>query len=202
MKALPFYKREIDHLQFYILFQQETICLSGIFALNQYINVLVATIVPEKRNTLRLFGTVLCSHFPLFNILSRNFWLLLSGARFYGKVHIDGSGAFIRIANDVNNNIIMKRTLKNNQSQEEAEGKIKKKKKKMNDPKISLTRRWLPNLLPILPAASIPITILTYNILAQSNISHTMQLYPDPKHLDWARRLPMIKAYTRWYEDE
>ena len=65
--------------------------------------------------------------------------------------------------------------------------------------KIDRARRWLPqfSLKPSLNL--IPIKVLSYNILADSNVKYTMDFYPgSAANLEWKRkRCPMIIEYIR-----
>jgi len=72
-------------------------------------------------------------------------------------------------------------------------------KKRMLDSKIPLTRSWLPNLSTIPIKTAIPISVLSYNLLASCNIEHTSENYKNPEHLLWSKRLPMLQKYFLYF---
>jgi len=63
--------------------------------------------------------------------------------------------------------------------------------------KINRARRWIPEFPLKADSNFIPIKVLSYNILADSNIKYTLNYYPDSyPHLEWRKkRFPMILEY-------
>ncbi len=62
--------------------------------------------------------------------------------------------------------------------------------------KISLTRPWVPDLPLNVPAEAVPLRVLSYNILADSNSTATASYYFDASDLLWKNRQPKIKLYS------